>query len=187
MVRAMQRSLGLLSVVVLLSACASAPTAAPTARGGRCLTPQRRPSPPPPPEAPAATVRQEAVVDEPTGAPAAAPAPRAAPAQPSAEYAVPSREESNAQPVDADDACGPSGSDALEAHEAVIAEALRTLAAGAAECRDICRAAGNICTAAGEICRLAGDGHARCARARGSCTDAGRRRDGSCPVCPATR
>lgn len=183
----MQRSLGLLSVVVLLSACASAPAARPTARGGRCLTPQRRSPPPPPPEAPTATVREQLVVDAPAVAPAATPAATAAPARPAAVYAAPSREEANTQPDDADEACESSRTDSIEAHEAAIVEAQRTLAAGSAECRDICRAAGNICTAAGEICRLAGDGHARCARARGSCTDAGRRRDGACPVCPAPR
>jgi hypothetical protein len=65
------------------------------------------------------------------------------------------------------------------------------LAASLAQCRDICVAAGNVCTAASEICRLTGDltranaRDARCTRARSACVDAGRRRDGACPVCPA--
>ncbi len=66
-----------------------------------------------------------------------------------------------------------------------------SLSASLAQCRDICSAAGNVCTAAAEICRLTGDltranaRDARCVRARTACLDAGRRRDGSCPVCPA--
>lgn len=65
------------------------------------------------------------------------------------------------------------------------------LATSLAQCRDICAAAGNVCTAASEICRLTGDltranaRDARCTRARTACVDAGRRRDGACPVCPA--
>lgn len=65
------------------------------------------------------------------------------------------------------------------------------LSASLAQCRDICAAAGNVCTAASEICRLTGDlsranaRDARCTRARTACLDAGRRRDGACPVCPA--
>lgn len=64
------------------------------------------------------------------------------------------------------------------------------LAATVAECRSICMAASDVCTAAREICRLTGDlvaaqaRDARCGRARASCIDAGRRRDGACPVCP---
>ena len=65
------------------------------------------------------------------------------------------------------------------------------LAASLAQCREVCIASSNVCTAAYEICRLTGDlAHAnardaRCTRARGACVDAGRRRDGACPVCPA--
>ncbi|MFO0602433.1 MAG: hypothetical protein U0324_04625 [Polyangiales bacterium] len=64
------------------------------------------------------------------------------------------------------------------------------LAATVSECRSICMAASDVCTAAREICRLTGDlvaaqaRDARCGRARASCIDAGRRRDGACPVCP---
>nr|MBK7065185.1 hypothetical protein [Deltaproteobacteria bacterium] len=54
-------------------------------------------------------------------------------------------------------------------------------------CHEVCFAAGSICLAAQEVCRLTGDSDARCARARGACADAGRQRDGSCPVCPPTR
>lgn len=53
-------------------------------------------------------------------------------------------------------------------------------------CREVCFAAGSICLAAQEVCHLAGDDDARCARARTACADAGRQRDGSCPVCPPT-
>lgn len=65
------------------------------------------------------------------------------------------------------------------------------LGASLAQCREVCIATSNVCTAAHEICRLTGDlAHAnardvRCARARGACVDASRRRDGACPVCPA--
>jgi hypothetical protein len=65
------------------------------------------------------------------------------------------------------------------------------LGASLAQCREVCIAASNVCTAAYEICRLTGDlanvdaRDARCARARGACLDAGRRRDGACPACPA--
>lgn len=66
-----------------------------------------------------------------------------------------------------------------------------SLAASLSQCRDICAAAGNVCTAAAEICRLTGDltranaRDGRCVRARTACLDAGRRRDGACPVCPS--
>ncbi|MBI5515479.1 MAG: hypothetical protein HY909_16990 [Deltaproteobacteria bacterium] len=56
------------------------------------------------------------------------------------------------------------------------------------ECRQVCMAAANICTAAREICRLTDPGgvgrEPRCQRSLGRCTDAGRRRDATCPVCP---
>lgn len=60
------------------------------------------------------------------------------------------------------------------------------LAANPGICHDVCFAAGSICLAAQEVCRLTGDSDARCERARGACADAGRQRDGSCPVCPPT-
>ncbi|TAK23613.1 MAG: hypothetical protein EPO40_26245 [Myxococcaceae bacterium] len=60
------------------------------------------------------------------------------------------------------------------------------LASNPGICHDVCFAAGSICLAAQEVCRLTGDSDARCARARGACADAGRQRDGSCPVCPPT-
>lgn len=75
--------------------------------------------------------------------------------------------------------------------EAEIDRQRAGLAASLAQCRDICAAAGNVCTAASEICRLTGDlsranaRDARCTRARTACLDAGRRRDGACPVCPS--
>lgn len=61
------------------------------------------------------------------------------------------------------------------------------LAASAGVCQDVCSAAGTICLAAQEVCRLTSDDDPRCARARGACSDAGRQRDGSCPVCPPAR
>lgn len=67
----------------------------------------------------------------------------------------------------------------------------RLLASTLSQCRDVCAAASNVCTAAREVCRLTGDlantnaRDARCTRARSACVDAGRRRDGACPVCPA--
>jgi len=60
------------------------------------------------------------------------------------------------------------------------------LASNPGICHDVCFAAGSICLAAQEVCRLTGDTDARCERARGACADAGRQRDGSCPVCPPT-
>jgi hypothetical protein len=60
------------------------------------------------------------------------------------------------------------------------------LATNPGVCHDVCFAAGSICLAAQEVCRLTGDADARCERARGACADAGRQRDGSCPVCPPT-
>lgn len=79
----------------------------------------------------------------------------------------------------------PPAPDAAAAHEATIAREQAGLAAGTAECRDVCRAAGTICVAAGEVCRITGDTHARCERARLACTDASRLRDGRCAQCPA--
>lgn len=64
------------------------------------------------------------------------------------------------------------------------------LASSVVACRVICAAAADVCAAAHEICRLTGDADARsphdlrCARARGSCAEASRRREGTCPVCP---
>jgi hypothetical protein len=75
----------------------------------------------------------------------------------------------------------------IAVYEAQIERERQGMAAGMTECRDICRAAGNICSAATEICRLAGDADARCTRARGACVDAGRTRDGACPMCPPVR
>jgi len=74
--------------------------------------------------------------------------------------------------------------------EAQLQRGRDELAATATQCRVICMAASNVCTATREICRLTGDLIAgqprdvRCARARSACVDAGRRRDGACPVCP---
>jgi hypothetical protein len=60
------------------------------------------------------------------------------------------------------------------------------LATNPGVCHDVCFAAGSICLAAQEVCRLTGDADPRCERARAACSDAGRQRDGSCPVCPPT-
>ena len=60
------------------------------------------------------------------------------------------------------------------------------LATNPGVCHDVCFAAGSICLAAQEVCRLTGDADVRCERARAACADAGRQRDGSCPVCPPT-
>lgn len=79
------------------------------------------------------------------------------------------------------------GGDVIAAQEDVIRRNDAALAAALGECRTICAAAGNICVAAGEICRLTSDRDLRCERARGRCTDAGRRRDGACPTCPSPR
>lgn len=74
--------------------------------------------------------------------------------------------------------------------EAQLQRGRDELAATATQCRVICMAASNVCTATREICRLTGDlipaqaRDPRCARARSACIDAGRRRDGACPVCP---
>lgn len=74
--------------------------------------------------------------------------------------------------------------------EGAIERERATLATSLTECRSVCMAAQNICIAAQEICRLVGDAgttnpvDVRCRRARTACVDAGRRRDGACPVCP---
>ena len=60
------------------------------------------------------------------------------------------------------------------------------LATNPGVCHDVCFAAGSICLAAQEVCRLTVDADVRCERARAACADAGRQRDGSCPVCPPT-
>jgi hypothetical protein len=79
---------------------------------------------------------------------------------------------------------------AITRWEAQLQRGRDELAATATQCRVICMAASNVCTATREICRLTGDLIAgvardpRCARARSACVDAGRRRDGACPVCP---
>ncbi len=74
--------------------------------------------------------------------------------------------------------------DPVAAHEETIRRNQEALASSVAACQAVCTASGNICAAAAEICRLTGDGHSRCTRARGACTDASRRRDGACPSCP---
>ena len=79
---------------------------------------------------------------------------------------------------------------AITRWEAQLQRGRDELAATATQCRVICMAASNVCTATREICRLTGDlipaqaRDPRCARARSACIDAGRRRDGACPVCP---
>jgi hypothetical protein len=91
----------------------------------------------------------------------------------------------------------PPGEDEVVSREAAIARweldlqrGRDELGASVGQCRVICMAASHVCTATREICRLTGDLIAaqprdvRCARARSACIDAGRRRDGACPVCP---
>jgi hypothetical protein len=81
--------------------------------------------------------------------------------------------------------------DRVGAWESEIARQQTVLGSSLSQCRDICAAASNVCTAAVEICRLTGDAartpvrNPRCIRARDACMGAGRRRDGSCPVCPS--
>jgi hypothetical protein len=90
-------------------------------------------------------------------------------------------------PGEPDDA-GREGS--IARWEAELQRGRDELAASVGQCRVICMAATHVCTATREICRITGDLIAaqprdvRCARARSACIDAGRRRDGACPVCP---
>jgi hypothetical protein len=83
------------------------------------------------------------------------------------------------------------GDDRVGAWESEIVRQQAVLGSSLSQCRDICAAASNVCTAAVEICRLTGDAvrtpvqNPRCVHARDACMSAGRRRDGSCPVCPS--
>jgi hypothetical protein len=170
-----------IALAATLSACASASSS----RTGQCRVrsaPASTAGPPPPVvRAPAATV---------SGAPPTAPeqpaaAPREPAAQPSSVEVTGSSDASDElrdAPVDCD---APAPPDPVAAHEETIRRNQTALASAVAACEQVCAASGNICTAAAEICRLTGDGHTRCARARGACTDASRRRDGQCPACPA--
>jgi hypothetical protein len=92
--------------------------------------------------------------------------------------------ESPAEPFE-DCTPAPEPADPVGAQEDAIRRHQGTLASAVSACREVCSASGGICAAAAEICRLTGDAHDRCARARGACTDASRRRDGQCPACPS--
>ncbi len=81
----------------------------------------------------------------------------------------------------------------ITAWQAEIERYHAAITAPVSDCRDICGAAGGICQASREICRLTGDAaearahDPRCQRSREACTDASRRRDAACAVCPPLR
>jgi hypothetical protein len=188
-----RQTIGWLAALALVCGCASAPP-----RMRRC--PTRRPARAA--QTVEVTARGEAagsggssgsVIGATTPPPPAQPAP----VQPVNEERTTTTSTGTSEPSDGDDEeCAPEPESAsqptpregtIAAYEAQIERERQGMAAGMAECRDICRAAGSICTAATEICRLAGDADARCTRARGACVDAGRARDGACPTCPPVR
>ena len=174
-------------LVALLAGCAAAPSAgpsrsSPTARSSdapmtQTVTTESEDGYAPPPESPV----RESPRDRPTASPPVM--------QPGAAPTVVGRPASGAVAAELDFFVdGPAAREArIGAQVRRIRDEQIRLATSPGVCRDICFASGSICLAAQELCRLTGDADDRCGRARGACADAGRQRDGACPVCPAAR
>jgi hypothetical protein len=189
------RRLGPIALASSLAAgCAAAPayrtasappatrTATVSATGGSVDGPSRY-APPPARESP--RDRDRSSPEEQPVAPGAAPPAPSVASAPSPTN-VGEATSVSAQGAASDDADHAVRESRIGAQVQRIREEQIRLAANPDVCRDVCFAAGSICLAAQEVCRLTGDDDARCARARGACADAGRQRDGACPVCPPT-